>query len=65
VWLDVGTQDPFRAADTRLAGELRRRPAGVSFHVWPGGHEGAYWRAHWSEYLSFYAAALARCGAPA
>ena len=61
VWLDVGTEDPFRAADTRLAGELRGRGGAVSFHVWPGAHEGAYWRAHWAAYLGFYAAALARC----
>src|SRR6266542_4822334 len=39
VWLDVGTDDPFRSADTRLAEELRAGGARVTFHVWPGGHE--------------------------
>jgi hypothetical protein len=33
VWLDVGTDDPFRAADTQLATELRADGARVSFHV--------------------------------
>ena len=26
-----------------------------------GAHEGAYWRAHYAQYLRFYADALARC----
>jgi S-formylglutathione hydrolase FrmB len=62
VWIDVGTADPFRAADTRLAAELRRDGQPRQFHVWPGGHEGSYWSSHWSSYLRFYAGALARCG---
>ncbi len=61
MWIDVGTFDPFRAADTQLAGTLRRRGVALSFHVWAGGHEGAYWRRHVAAYLGFYAAALARC----
>jgi S-formylglutathione hydrolase FrmB len=62
VWVDVGTADPFRSADTRLAAGLRRRRATVAFHVWPGGHDAGYWRAHVGRYLGFYAAALAGCG---
>ena len=62
VWIDVGTEDPFRAADTRLAEEVRRDGGPVQFHVWPGGHDGSYWSAHWGSYLPFYASALARCG---
>lgn len=61
VWIDVGTDDPFRAADTRLAHELRADRQPVSFHVWPGGHSQSYWQSHWDGYLSFYAQALARC----
>jgi S-formylglutathione hydrolase FrmB len=61
LWLDVGTRDPFRPADTRLAHALRDKGEHVSFHVWPGAHEGSYWRSHWNEYLRFYAAALERC----
>jgi enterochelin esterase-like enzyme len=61
MWIDVGTDDPFRAADTRLADELRRDGQPVQFHVWPGGHDGSYWSSHWGSYLGFYAAALAHC----
>lgn len=61
VWLDVGSEDPFRAADAALARELRARGAAVQLHVWPGGHESAYWQAHWPSYMRFYARALSRC----
>jgi len=56
VWLDVGADDPFRAADIALAHELHGT---VTLHVWPGGHDTAYWRAHVKAYLRFYALA---CG---
>ena len=59
VWLDVGTVDPFRAADTQLATELKAHGARVSFHVWPGGHDDTYWQQHVEQYLRFYADA---CG---
>lgn len=61
VWIDVGTEDPFRAADTRLAEELRRDGQPVRVHVWPGGHDGSYWSGHRGGYLRFYAGALAHC----
>jgi enterochelin esterase-like enzyme len=61
LWLDVGTEDPFRPADTQLAHGLREKGAEMHFQVWPGGHEGSYWRSHWAAYLGFYAAALAHC----
>lgn len=51
VWIDVGASDGFRATDVRYAHEIHAR-----LHVWPGGHEGAYWRAHIGRYLRFYAA---------
>ena len=58
VWVDVGTRDPFRAADTDLARLLGPR---ASFHVWPGGHDTSYWDHHMPTYLAFYARALSRC----
>jgi S-formylglutathione hydrolase FrmB len=61
LWIDVGTQDPFRAADTTLADALRAHGRSVQFHVWPGGHGQGYWQSHWSSYLQFYATALADC----
>jgi S-formylglutathione hydrolase FrmB len=61
VWLDVGTEDPFRTTDTALARLLRSDGARVAFQLWPGSHEPSYWARHWSSYLHFYAHALARC----
>ena len=61
VWIDVGTDDPFRAADTALAQILRADGSPVQFHVWPGGHDLGYWNSHWNSYLRFYATALADC----
>lgn len=60
-WLDVGTQDPFRGADTTFATALRRSGYGVRFTVWPGQHGGDYWRSHYRAYLDFYARALTSC----
>jgi poly(3-hydroxybutyrate) depolymerase len=59
VWLDVGTGDPFREADTALARALRADGAAVTFHVWPGAHGPTYWRRHMAAYLRFYAGACA------
>ena len=57
LWLDVGAQDPyFHATDAQLASALH-----IKLHVWPGGHDSAYWNAHWNDYLGFYAHALATC----
>jgi S-formylglutathione hydrolase FrmB len=61
VWIDVGTLDPFRAADTQLAQELQADGQRVQFHIWPGSHGQDYWQAHWTQYLRFYAGALASC----
>ena len=58
LWLDVGAQDPyFIAADRQLANALH-----IHLHMWPGMHDFGYWNAHWSDYLGFYAHALATCG---
>jgi S-formylglutathione hydrolase FrmB len=54
VWIDVGADDPFRAADTSLA-----RRVHAIFHIWPGGHDPGYWRRHTGAYLRFYADACA------
>ena len=61
VWMDVGSDDPFRAADSTLAQVLRADGNKVQFHVWPGSHSLSYWNSHWSDYLQFYAGALAKC----
>jgi S-formylglutathione hydrolase FrmB len=56
LWLDSGDSDPFVPGDRALASAL-----GIRKRTWPGGHEGAYWRSHYDDYLRFYGAALARC----
>ena len=55
VWIDVGDADRLRPAAAKLARELEADDASVSFHVWPGAHEGEYWDKHFDEYLRFYA----------
>jgi S-formylglutathione hydrolase FrmB len=59
VWIDVGNRDDLRPAAAKLAHELQADGAKVSFHVWPGIHNGQYWDAHFAQYLDFYADA---CG---
>jgi predicted esterase len=54
VWIDVGDRDLLRPAATRLAHELKADGADVTFHVWPGMHNGRYWDAHFAQYLRFY-----------
>jgi hypothetical protein len=50
VWIDVGTEDPFHNAAVRYAHEIH-----AQLHVWPGGHDSAYWHAHMRQYFAFYA----------
>jgi S-formylglutathione hydrolase FrmB len=57
VWIDVGTEDPFRSADTELAGLLPQ----PRFRLWRGGHELKYFDDHATEILRFYASALRDC----
>lgn len=57
VWIDVGTEDPFRSADTELAGLLPEK----RFRLWRGGHELSYLDDHAVEILRFYANALRDC----
>jgi S-formylglutathione hydrolase FrmB len=57
IWIDVGTEDPFRSADTELARLLPQ----ARFRLWRGGHEIAYVDDHAVEILRFYANALRDC----
>jgi enterochelin esterase-like enzyme len=61
VWLDAGTEDPFRGTDAAFAGELRGHGTQVSFHTSPGGHDWTYWGSQLAAYLRFYARALRSC----
>lgn len=60
-WIDVGAEDPFRAANAELARRLRAVGGRVEFHLWPGDHSSTYWKRHMREYLAFYARELDRC----
>lgn len=57
VWIDVGTNDPFRSADEELA----RRLPDARFHLWNGEHDFSYFESHTAQILRFYADALADC----
>lgn len=54
LWIALGASDPFRAATLAYA-----RRAGVHAHVWPGGHDVAFWDAHMPALLRFAARACA------
>jgi enterochelin esterase-like enzyme len=62
LWIDRGSRDPFAPGDASLVDALRGHGANVTSHVWPGAHEGDYWRAHIARYLRWYAGRLERCG---
>jgi S-formylglutathione hydrolase FrmB len=61
IWLDAGEADPFLAGFGALSDNLAASGVEVEEHVWPGGHDGDYWNAHWGDYMKFYGRALARC----
>jgi enterochelin esterase-like enzyme len=61
LWIDRGNRDPFVPGDAALVSALKARGASVTSHIWPGAHEGDYWRAHIARYLRWYATQLARC----
>jgi S-formylglutathione hydrolase FrmB len=54
LWIALGASDPFREATLAYA-----RRAHVHAHVWPGGHDVAFWDAHMPALLRFFAGACA------
>jgi enterochelin esterase-like enzyme len=61
LWNDYGDEDWFVRGNAAFVAILHRGDADLTAHVWPGGHDSAYWDAHWPQYLRFYAQALAGC----
>jgi S-formylglutathione hydrolase FrmB len=57
VWIDIGTEDPFRSANEELA----RRLSGESFHLWRGDHDFSHFEDDAPRVMKFYADALERC----
>ena len=64
LWLDAGDADPWAPRAAALHALLVARGVPHDYRVWPGGHEGAYWRGHVADYLAFYAAPAAPAAAP-
>lgn len=56
IYLDGGRNDPLASSVAPFAAAAQARGLEVVFHLYDGGHTRAYWRAHTSEYLVFYAA---------
>jgi enterochelin esterase-like enzyme len=56
VYLDVGRNDSLAPEVKAFAAALETHGLKPAFHLYPGGHDRAYWRAHTAEYLAFYAA---------
>jgi poly(3-hydroxybutyrate) depolymerase len=61
VWIDYGTEDPFRVYDEGFVEAMGAGDADLTAHSWPGAHEGGYWNDHWPDYQRFYVKALAHC----
>jgi enterochelin esterase-like enzyme len=57
IYLDVGKDDPLASGVEAFAGQLALEGFTPLYHVYPGGHDRPYWRAHSAEYLAFYTAA--------
>ena len=60
IYLDVGRNDPLAPGAASFAAAAQARGLATVFHLYAGGHNRAYWRAHTSEYLVFYAAGWRR-----
>lgn len=61
VWIDYGSEDPFRVYDEGFVSAMEAGNADLTAHSWPGAHEGGYWDAHWPAYQQFYVHALEHC----
>ena len=58
-WIDSGDGDPWRAQSQQISDELDALGVAHEWHPFIGGHWVPYWSAHVSEYLTYYAGALA------
>lgn len=60
VWLDVGQQDRWREDVEQVGEALEKAGAWIERRIFPGSHDGAYWRTHLRDYLKFYGSPLGR-----
>ena len=56
IWLDAGVNDTFLWSDTKMDEVLNTDRIAHFWHLGPGAHDQAYWRANLDDYLSFYSA---------
>jgi predicted esterase len=61
VWVDYGEEDPFRVYDEGFVAAIEQGETPFTAHSWPGGHDGAYWGAHWPDYQRWFVKQLAKC----
>jgi predicted esterase len=61
VWIDYGDEDPFRVYDEGFVAAMEGSEGSFTSHSWPGGHDGAYWAAHWPDYQRWFVKQLASC----
>ncbi|MFO8036454.1 MAG: alpha/beta hydrolase-fold protein [Anaerolineales bacterium] len=54
LFLDMGEDDPYGEYTRRLVALLEEEGIPHQWHLYPGGHEEAYWRDHLPEYLDWY-----------
>lgn len=60
IWIDVGDTDPWNPAATAFHNQLTANAIPHEWHVYTGGHNVDYWRAHAADYLRFYHSALVK-----
>lgn len=58
LWIDVGSEDPWRPRADLLHAALAERGVPHDWQVWPGGHDGDYWQPNVPAYLRYYGQAL-------
>jgi S-formylglutathione hydrolase FrmB len=63
IWIDIGDTDPWNPAATAFHNQLTASAIPHEWHVYAGGHDVDYWRAHAPDYLRFYNRALAKARA--
>lgn len=59
IWIDIGQDDKWEPAAQAFHQQLMANGLLHTWHVNPGGHDGAYWSTNLDAYLQFYSHALA------
>ncbi|HEU5314475.1 MAG TPA: alpha/beta hydrolase-fold protein [Chloroflexota bacterium] len=64
LWIDAGTNDPWRTSAQELHKALEEKGWAHEWRTFSGEHDGWYWGDHLWEYLPFYGGAFAAAGVP-